>query len=205
MPKASVSEETKRITRKLMERVPWNPAAQDHKGHSARIDFRVPPPVKRMLKIALEKYGETVGWQTDSDLCRWVMNFGLHVMAEDLQDMELSNYDRQVAAVNKIVESATKMAAFGASIDEAERLVKGMFDKNLDEAAVELLYSVRREIYLMDNMEWRDAWEDEFNRRLAPMLPKTLSLKPENWTDPAIEEQRTARDKQRKKAKRARG
>jgi hypothetical protein len=162
--------------------------SQDAHGHSARIDFRAIPALKRNIAIMLASHGAATGWQTESDFMRWAVYRALDEIAAKFKDGELSNYQRQINAIRSIMDLEAQLLTFNQVLADAESYIKQMVAMGAKDQAKRMLLRVESEINKMDDNSWRKLWKKEFKARFGEYV-KGVGIKPEDFThDPEDED-----------------
>jgi hypothetical protein len=157
-------------------------ATQDVKGHSARCEFRVIPALKRNIRVMLENHGLDTGWETESDFLRWATLRGVSEIADRFKNGELDNYQRQVAAIHKVLAMQAQMLKFQQTMIDTEKYVREMETVGAREPARVMLLELAKAIGAMTDSTWKKIWMGDFKVRFKPFL-KGASLRPEAFTD----------------------
>lgn len=142
--------------------------AQDHHGHSARADVRIPPTMAEDVERLVTK--GPFPFKTKADLYRWAIWRGLTTLQED------SNNTTNISVVTKGVVS--KYKAEKTNLDYREVLdglfqtVQALLAQGMNDNAKRLIRETLKDVQQMDDPAWRDRYTRDLTERFGFLLEK---------------------------------
>lgn len=144
--------------------------AQDSKGHSGRIEFRVNTGLLHDIEVLLHEAKPLTGWKTSSEFYRWAIMYGLQTMAGRVKSQRLTN---ALAVADLISKGAQRLAADArvlGCLDDVQRTVAELQARNAPELIPAMLADWKRQIGTVDLPYWRKRLNDEFDKRFGHLL-----------------------------------
>jgi hypothetical protein len=143
--------------------------SQDQRGHSDRIQFRAPSYFfDQIPKIMSHK--EKFGWESDSEMFRWCLWYGMQHLERECKDPRLSS---SLAIMNMSIRAGQfehEFAQYQQQIDQVEKSVNMMISAGVQEKVQELLRLTQRSIESIQDESWRDLWQKNFDQKFGHLL-----------------------------------
>lgn len=150
-------------------------AAQDTKGHSASVHFRIQPGTVRDIEVFLSEYKHKFGWSTASDFHRWAVKNALERAAKIAGDGKLSDAMEIKSIVDEMVADKLIRVQWTESMDQVAQTVERLSNAGMRDEAVRLLGKVKGKLRNMTDKRWQKRYEELFDERFGRLL-KGVSL-----------------------------
>ena len=139
--------------------------AQDSKGHSERIYYRIPPGMMRDLKIILAS--KKFPFRTVGDIGR----LATKMIIELLTGLEaIPSVNRQVDAIASIVRDEEFQQEFIGIYEQAGRVINRYISQGEESQARKMLVAIRDQIRAMPKGYWRKKYWNELNAKYGHLM-----------------------------------
>jgi hypothetical protein len=143
--------------------------AQDSKGHSAPISFRVPPGFLRELEEFMTE-GREFGWKTNSDFYRWAVWHGMRWAARKLGNQRILNRMAIADDGLKALQHETARIQVQDTLAEMEKMVRDLLSVRAYLPIHRALVEARGHLTKIDDEYWREHWLREFDVKFGHHL-----------------------------------
>lgn len=142
--------------------------AQDAHGHSARINFRVPPTMKGEVEAVLAT--KVFPWKNESGLMRWALWRALRHVNTVLRDPQqaalIPLLDGWVASC-RVQEEHAK---YKEVLEHVQRVVQGLLKDGAVGPARKIVKRIADEVSGIEDEHWREKYQQEVVERFAGVM-----------------------------------
>jgi hypothetical protein len=144
-------------------------AAQDQRGHSERIQFRVPPDFLRLVEEIMV-HREQFGWTTQADMLRWCLWHGIEALQKEVKDSRINSVFAVMEMGIRAGQFDHDMSQFQSQFDKIEKSVSAMQQMEMPDKVYETLETTQRGISAIPDEQWRAKWQAQFDKKFGHLL-----------------------------------
>jgi hypothetical protein len=146
--------------------------AQDLKGHSARVGFRVEPQMVRLVAELVQAGGRVFGWKTDSDFWRWAGWAGLQYAVGLSKNKKLMSEQGMLSITITLIATKQRMLEFEETFRSMETTASALIEKGFIKEATAMLAEIQEKIMAQEDSVWKRRWQREFDKKFKHLEGK---------------------------------